>query len=113
MTIVPIDNHPRTPRKLQFIGIGVSKLTLKSINIIQSSNNYSIVSSFIYRNQNIVHMKILYTSVKMTKSRLRFRGLKMCITRVKLNMSINYFKNVNFQFQTIIAKQSNLSSSSR
>ena len=31
--------------------------TLKSINIIQLSNNYNIVSSFICWNQNIVHMK--------------------------------------------------------
>ena len=76
MTTMPIDNHPLTQRRLQFIGISVNKLTLKSINIIQSSNNYNIVSSFIYWNQNIVHMKILDTSFKMTKRRFRFRGLK-------------------------------------
>ena len=62
MTIMPIDNHPLTHRRLQFIGIGVNKLTLKSIDIIQLSNNYNIVSSFIFWNQNIVHMKILDTS---------------------------------------------------
>ena len=82
MTTMPIDNHPLTPRRLQFIGISV-KLTLKTINIIQSSNNYNIVSSFICWNQNIVHMIILVTSFKMTKRRLRFRGLKICITREK------------------------------
>ena len=42
MTPMPIDNHPLTQRMLQFIGICVNKLTLKSINIIQSSNHYNI-----------------------------------------------------------------------
>ena len=83
MTTMPMDNHPLTQRRLQFIGISANKLTLKSINIIQSSNNYNIVSSFICWNQNIVHMKILDTSFKMMKGRFRFRGQKMCITRVK------------------------------
>ena len=41
-----------------------------AINIIQSSNNYNIVSRFICWNQNIVHMKILDTSFKMTKEDL-------------------------------------------
>ena len=40
MTTMPIDNHLLTQKRLQFMGIGVNKLTLKSINIIQSSNNY-------------------------------------------------------------------------
>ena len=70
MTTMPMDNHPLTYRWLQFIGISVNKLTLKSINIIQSSNNYNIVSSFICGNQNIV----LDTSFKMMKTRFRFRG---------------------------------------
>ena len=74
MTTMPIDNHPLTQRRLQFIDISVNKLTLKSINIIQSSNNYNIVSSFIGWNQNIVNMKILDTSFNMTKRRFRFRG---------------------------------------
>ena len=74
MTTMPIDNHRLIQRRLQFIGIGVNKLTLESINIMQSSNNYNIVSSFIFWNQNIVHMKILDTSFKMTKRRFRFRG---------------------------------------
>ena len=74
MTTMPIDNHPLTQRRLQFIGISVNKLTLKSIDKIQSSKNYNIVSSFICWNQNIVHMKILDTSFKMTKRRFRFRG---------------------------------------
>ena len=73
MTTMPIENHPLTLNKLQFIGISVNKLTLKSIHIIQSLNNYNIVSSFIYRNQNKVHMKILDTSFKMKKRRFRFR----------------------------------------
>ena len=67
MAIMPIDNHPLTQRRLQFIGISVNKLMLKSINIIQWSNDYNIVSSFICWNQNIVQMKILDTSLKMTK----------------------------------------------
>ena len=58
--------------KLILVGIGVNKLTLKSINIIQSSNNYNIVSSFICWNQNIVHMKILDTSFKIRKEDLDF-----------------------------------------
>ena len=58
MTTMPIDNHPLTQRRLQTIGIGVNKLTLNSINIIQLSNNYNTVSSFICWNLNIVHMKI-------------------------------------------------------
>ena len=74
MTTMPIDNFPLTQRRLQFIGIGVNMLTFKGIGIIQSSNNYNIVSSFISWNQNIVRMKILDTSFKMTKRRLRFRG---------------------------------------
>ena len=83
MTTMPINNHLLTQRRLQFIGISVNKLTLKGINIIQLSNNYNIVSSFICWNQNIVHMKILDTSFKMTKKRFRVRGQNMCITRVK------------------------------
>ena len=35
MTTMPIDNHPLTQRWLQFIGISVNKLTLKSI-IVES-----------------------------------------------------------------------------
>ena len=74
MTTMPIDNHLLTPRRMQFISIGVNKLTLKSIDIIQSSNNYNIVSSFICWNQNIVHMKILDIMFKMTTRKFGFRG---------------------------------------
>ena len=74
MTTITIDNHPLTQRRLQFIGIGVNKLMLKSIDIIQSSDNYNIVSSFICWNQNIVHMKILHTSFKMTKKDIGLEG---------------------------------------
>ena len=45
MTTMPIDNHPLTQRRLQFIDIDVNKLTLKSIDTIQSSNNYNIVEN--------------------------------------------------------------------
>ena len=78
MTAMPIDNHPFTQRRLQFIGIGVNKLTLKSIDIIQSSNNYKITRSFICWNQNKVHMKILDTSFKMRKEDLGLVG-KKCV----------------------------------
>ena len=78
MTNMPVNNHPLTQRRLQFIGISVNKLTLKNINIIQSSNNYNIVSSFICWNQNIVHMKILDTSFKMMKRRFMSRG-RRCV----------------------------------
>ena len=74
MTAMPIDDRPLTQKRLQSIVIGVHKLTLKSINIIQSSNIYNIVSSFIGWNQNIVHIKILDTSFKMMKKDLGFRG---------------------------------------
>ena len=57
MTTMPIDIHPLAQRSLQFIGIGVNKLTFKSIDIIQSSNSYNIVSGFICWNQNIAHME--------------------------------------------------------
>ena len=67
MTTMPIDNHHLTQRRLMFIGIGVNKLTLKSIDLTQSPNNYNSVSSFICWNQNIVHLKILDTSFKMMK----------------------------------------------
>ena len=67
MTTMPIDNHHLTQRRLPFMGNGVNKLTLKSVNIVQSSNNYNIVISFICWNQSIGHMKILDTSFKMTK----------------------------------------------
>ena len=78
MTNMPVNNHPLTQRRLQFIGISVNKLTLKNIDIIQSSNNYNIVSSFICWNQNIVHMKILDTSFKMMKRRFMSRG-RRCV----------------------------------
>ena len=74
---MPIDNQPLTQRRLQFIGISVNKLTLNSINIIQTSNNYN---RFICWNQNIVHMKILDTSFKMLKKDLGLGG-KRCVLR--------------------------------
>ena len=82
MTTMPIDNNRHTRRSLQFLCIGVNKLTFNSINIIQSSNNYNIVSSFICWNQNIVHIKILDTSFKMTKRRFRFRGGGVTLSRL-------------------------------
>ena len=62
MTTMTVDIRPLTKRRLQIIGISFNKLTLKSINIIQSqaSNNYNIVSSFICWNQNIVVVDFLF-----------------------------------------------------
>ena len=78
MATMPINNHPLTQSRLQFIGISVNKLTFKSINIIQSSNTYNIVSNFICWNQNIVHMKSLDSSFKMPKSRFCYK-VKSCV----------------------------------
>ena len=97
MTTMPIDNHPLTQKKLQFIVRVVNKLALKSINIIQLSNIYNIVSSFIGWNQNIVHMKILDTSFKMRKRIFRSRDKMMCFTRVKRR--INNLKNIFHSFK--------------
>ena len=98
MLIMLIDNHPLTQRRLQFIGISVNKLMLKSINIMQSSKNCNIVSSFIYWNQNIVHMKILDTSFKMTKIDLDLGG-KIYVMQDKTDKTcINKLKNVSLQF---------------
>ena len=76
MTTMHIHNYPITQRRLQFIGLSVIKLTFKSIIIIQSSNNYNIISRFICWNQNIVHMKILDTSFEIKKRKFRFFGVK-------------------------------------
>ena len=46
-------------------------LTFKRINIIQSSNKYSIVYSFICWSQNELYMKFLDTLLKITKRRVR------------------------------------------
>ena len=73
MTTMPIDNLPLTQRTMQFIGIGANKFTLKSNIVIQSSNNYNIISSLICWNEYIVHMNILDTSFKRTKRRFRLR----------------------------------------
>ena len=102
MTAIPIDNHPLTQRRLQFIGISVNKLTLKSIksiSIIQSSNNYNIVSSFICWNQNIVHMKILDTSLKM-QIRSLFLAMDLSITNGKISFK-SYDKPDDFNFQIV------------
>ena len=79
MTTMTIADLPLTQERLQFIGIGVNKLTLKSIyNIIQSSDTYNIVSSFICWNQNIVHIYI--PRFRCGKEDLGLGG-KRCILR--------------------------------
>ena len=83
MTTIPIDNNLLTQGSLKFIGINANKLTFLSINIIHSSNKYSIVYGFICRNQNMLHMKILDTFLRVTKRRFRFWELKISITKVK------------------------------
>ena len=52
MTTMSIDNH-LTQRSQQFIGIGVNKLTFKSINKIHLSNNYNFISDLVCWKQNI------------------------------------------------------------
>ena len=62
MTTMPIDNHPLTPRRLQFIGIGVNKLTFKSINIIRAyfeSNLSSYYSSYVIDAHARLHPELL------------------------------------------------------
>ena len=78
MATMPINNHLLTYRRLQVIGTSVNKLTLKSINLIQSSNNYNIVSSFICWNQNIVHMKSGIPRLRSQKLDLGLGG-KKCV----------------------------------
>ena len=56
---MPIDNRPLTQRRLQSIGISVNKLGTKSINIIQSSNNYNIASSFQGSTFSHLHQRLL------------------------------------------------------
>ena len=74
MSTMPIDNNFLTQKSLQFIGIKVNELAFKSIYIIQKSNNYSIAGGFTCLNQNILHRKILDTSLKMMKRRFRSWG---------------------------------------
>ena len=69
MITMLIDNHPLALRRLQFIGIGVNKLTFKCINIIQSSNNYNIVSRFICWNKNIVPISKCITRMTFKRQR--------------------------------------------
>ena len=52
MITMPIDNNALTQKSLQFICISANKLTFKSINIIQLSNNYKSVCGFICQKQS-------------------------------------------------------------
>ena len=45
MTAMPIDNHPLTQRRLQFIGISVNKLTLKNIYIINRQATTTLLAA--------------------------------------------------------------------
>ena len=54
MTTMPIEDHPLTQRRLQFIGIGVNKLTLKSINIISSVISISTCQISFYQSNGIL-----------------------------------------------------------
>ena len=69
MTTMPIDNHPLTHRSLQFMGIAVNKLTFKVINIIKSSKSTTLLVALSAGTKNLVHLKILDTSVKMMKTK--------------------------------------------
>ena len=46
MTTIPVDNSFFIQRSLQFIGFRFNKLTFKSINIMQTSNNYNIACRY-------------------------------------------------------------------
>ena len=45
MTTMHIDEHPLTQRKIQFIGIGVNKLTLENINIIHRQTTITLLAA--------------------------------------------------------------------
>ena len=86
MTTMPIDNHPFTQRRLQFIGISINKLALKSINIIQSSkvtcffnlkkmeNIYTIKTKSQYLISQL-SLRILYNTILSAVSDLQFLKL--------------------------------------
>ena len=84
MTTMPIDNHPLTQRRLQLIGIGVNKLTLKSINIISSV--MSISTCRIYNAwPSLKHCRTVVNYVQgdheaQTKCRLK-EGYKLSVHR--------------------------------
>ena len=45
MTTMPINNHPLTQGRLQFTGIGVNKLTLKSIDIYNCQTTTTLLAA--------------------------------------------------------------------
>ena len=69
-----IDNYLLIPGSLQFIGICANTFTFRIINMIQTSNNYNIVSALFAGTENIICMKILNTTLKGKKRRFRFRS---------------------------------------
>ena len=61
MTDMVINYKPLFSQRLKFIGLSTTKLLLKGVNIVESSNNDNIVSDLVCRNQNILLMKFLNT----------------------------------------------------
>ena len=61
MTDMVINYRPLFSQRLQFIGLSTTKLLLKSVNIVEPSNNDNIVSGLVCRSQHILLMKFLNT----------------------------------------------------
>ena len=61
---------------------------------MKPSNNNTIVSSFICRNQDVLPIKFLDTLFQMPKSEFMFRGKKIKVIRVKRNTFINDLKHI-------------------
>ena len=70
---------------------------LRVPTIIQLSNNFNFVKSFVCWKQNKVDMKILDTLFKMKKR--RFRGLKMCFTKNEIQVSIIVKMSIFYSFK--------------
>ena len=85
MTTMSIDNHPLTQRRLQFTGISVNKLILKSINIKQLSkdNMFLILKNgkYLYNQRKSQYLisqlslRTLYSTISSAVSDLQFLKL--------------------------------------
>ena len=84
MTTMPGQHPSFHSRRQQFIGISVNKLTLKSINIIQSSNNYNIVSSFtLNKSSNWSSLRVGHPLYLIFAKSMKVITLKFCIYDAK------------------------------
>ena len=73
MITMVIDNRLLI-RRSAFVCISTTKFLYESINVLKPSNNNDIVSSFICRIQDVLHMKFLNTLFQMPKREFRLRG---------------------------------------